>query len=39
MLTLAGFALVITTMVALKQAPGLTQHRGTYEAKNQGGAS
>jgi ABC-type transport system involved in cytochrome c biogenesis permease subunit len=40
MLTLAGFALVLTTMVALKQAPGLTKHRGTYEAKNtQGGAS
>jgi ABC-type transport system involved in cytochrome c biogenesis permease subunit len=33
MLTLAGFALVITTMVGLKAAPGLTQHRGTYEAR------
>jgi HemX protein len=36
MLTLAGFALVITTMIGLKQAPSLTQHRGTYEAREGG---
>jgi HemX protein len=39
MLTLAGFALVITTMIGLRQAPGLTQHRGTYEARQSGGPS
>jgi ABC-type transport system involved in cytochrome c biogenesis permease subunit len=39
MLTLAGFALVLTTMIGLKQAPGLTQHRGTYESRQGGNAS
>ena len=38
MLTLAGFALVLTTMIGLRQAPGLTQHQGTYQAREGGGS-
>jgi HemX protein len=38
MLTLAAFALILTTMIGLRQAPSLTQHRGNYQAR-QGGAS
>jgi ABC-type transport system involved in cytochrome c biogenesis permease subunit len=36
-LTLAGFALVMT-LIGIGQVPGLTQHQGTYEAR-QGSAS
>jgi ABC-type transport system involved in cytochrome c biogenesis permease subunit len=37
LLTLAGFALVLT-LIGIGQVPGLTQHQGTFQAR-QGGAS
>ncbi len=33
MLTLVGFALVLTSMLGVRNAPGMTKHKGTYEAR------
>jgi HemX protein len=33
LLTLLGFALVISSMVGLNQAPGITKHRGSFQAE------
>ncbi len=32
-LTLVGFALVMTSMLGVRNAPGLTKHKGTYEKR------
>jgi ABC-type transport system involved in cytochrome c biogenesis permease subunit len=33
MLTLVGFALVLSSMLGLRQAPGMTKHRGDFKAE------
>ncbi len=32
-LTLVGFALVLTSMLGVRNAPGMTKHKGTYQAR------
>ncbi len=32
LLTLVGFALVLTSMLGVRNVPGMTRHKGTYEA-------